>query len=207
MSFYSGLHRMVFSSISVIYGLFFSIGWKKYRETIAANLELFGDDKPIKLLDVGCGTGAFTYALHMEGMDVTGTDISDAMMNKARSKNLNCVRADINAGLPFADNSFDIVCAAYVAHGMKKRYRKKLYEETGRIAARRVIFHDYGGKLSPLPVLFIELLEILVGADYFGFRKNAFKEMQAFFPEVRVKPVSPSVSWYICEIEARTNSV
>ncbi len=199
MTLYSGLHKTVFTLISVIYRLFFVPTSKKYREIISANRELFGDGEDIKVLDIGCGTGAFTYALTKEGMQATGTDISGAMMDKARREGLTCVKADINEGLPFEDNSFDIVCAAYVAHGMKKRFRKKLYEEAGRIAAKRVIFHDYGKGLAFFPVLIIEILETILGGDYFNFRKNGLGEMKEHYSNAWEKPITPSVSWYICE--------
>lgn len=59
-----------------------------------------------KLLDVGCGTGARTAGLANLGWEVTGVDLSDDMLRRARERGLDVVRADA-ADLPFGDASFD----------------------------------------------------------------------------------------------------
>ncbi|HAK46951.1 MAG TPA: class I SAM-dependent methyltransferase, partial [Spirochaeta sp.] len=104
------------------------------------------------------------------------------------------------AGLPFADKSFDVVCASFVVHGFHKKFRKKMYAESSRIAKSKVIYHDYGKGLPSIPVLLIELLEMIVGGDYLNFRKNGLKEMKENFKTVIEKKINPSLSWYICEI-------
>lgn len=67
-----------------------------------------------KALDVGCGSGNFSIKLAKAGFDVTGVDMSDKMLDKARLKikNLNLsvkfLQGDV-LNLNFADNTFDIV--------------------------------------------------------------------------------------------------
>ena len=62
-----------------------------------------------QLLEVGCGTGLFLEVLHQSGFDVTGLDVSPAMLEEARARLGD--RADLHVGdaghLPFADNEFD----------------------------------------------------------------------------------------------------
>jgi SAM-dependent methyltransferase len=58
------------------------------------------------LLDVGCGTGGFTAALAERGWDVTGVDISEDMLRRARERGVRTVQADATS-LPFEDASFD----------------------------------------------------------------------------------------------------
>lgn len=198
MSAYSLFHKIIFSIISVIYRLFFGPTSKKYIKLVKENLSLLGDPAKKTVLDIGCGTGAFTFALAQHGFNTTGTDISGAMMRKAREKNLICVKGDITAGLPFDDNSFDIVCAAFVAHGLRHNYRMKVYEEARRIARDKVVFHEYNKALPALPILIIEILEILIGGDFFNFRKHAVEEMETVFSSVREETVTKSNSWYIC---------
>lgn len=198
MSVYSSFHKFVFTSISFIYSLFFKFNSRKYLELIKSNKNLIGNPAVIKVLDIGCGTGAFTWALNEAGFSVTGTDISSAMMRTANKHGLDCIQSDITTGAPFEDESFNLVCAAYVAHGMRRKYREKLYKEASRLASETVIFHDYNKSLPALPVVIIEILETLIGGDFFGFRKHGIEEMREFFHEVSEHRVTRSNSWYIC---------
>jgi ubiquinone/menaquinone biosynthesis C-methylase UbiE len=58
------------------------------------------------LIDVGCGTGSYTAALAELGWDVTGVDVSEDMLRRAREKGVHAVHADATA-LPFPEASFD----------------------------------------------------------------------------------------------------
>ena len=59
-----------------------------------------------RLIDVGCGTGAYSSALADLGWTVTGVDASEDMLRRARERGVEAVQADATA-LPFADCSFD----------------------------------------------------------------------------------------------------
>ena len=58
------------------------------------------------LIDVGCGTGAYSAALAALGWDVTGVDMSEDMLERARARNVRVLQADA-LSLPFPDSSFD----------------------------------------------------------------------------------------------------
>ena len=66
------------------------------------------------ILDLGCGTGNFSLKLAREGADVTGIDISDAMLDVANEKST-CEDLTIDFrnmdahNLKFNDHSFDAV--------------------------------------------------------------------------------------------------
>lgn len=66
-----------------------------------------------KAIDLGCGTGSYTYRLNDLGLSVVGVDVSRNMLDVAHRKRKNSVtflQADI-AHLPFDDNTFDLaVC-------------------------------------------------------------------------------------------------
>jgi SAM-dependent methyltransferase len=70
-----------------------------------AVVRLLGDGRG-ELLDVGCGTGSFAAALCDLGWSVTGIDLSDDMLRRARCRGVDAVHADA-AELPFADDAFD----------------------------------------------------------------------------------------------------
>jgi len=61
---------------------------------------------PGRLLDLGCGTGAYGRALTELGWDVTGVDISEDMLRRARERSLTVFQANA-ANLPFDDAFFD----------------------------------------------------------------------------------------------------
>lgn len=69
-------------------------------------------DKSLKLLDVGCGTGRHSIELTKRGYSVTGIDLSDSMLEKAREKaekqhlKIDFLKQDAR-NLPF-ENEFDV---------------------------------------------------------------------------------------------------
>jgi ubiquinone/menaquinone biosynthesis C-methylase UbiE len=70
------------------------------------------DDSPGRLLDVGCGTGAYAAGLAGRGWNVTGVDASEDMLRRARSKGMDAAFADA-AALPFEDASFDAAVSIF----------------------------------------------------------------------------------------------
>jgi SAM-dependent methyltransferase len=64
------------------------------------------------LIEVGCGTGAYTVGLAELGWDVTGVDLSEDMLRRAAEKGVRTVQADATA-LPFADASFDAAASMF----------------------------------------------------------------------------------------------
>ena len=74
-------------------------------------LRLLGDG-PGRLLDVGCGTGGHTAAFAQRGWNVVGIDVSDDLLDRARSRGIEVVNADA-ASLPFPDQAFDAVVSMW----------------------------------------------------------------------------------------------
>jgi SAM-dependent methyltransferase len=71
---------------------------------------------PGRCLDLGCGTGAAISNLVALGWNVTGVDISDAMLDRARDRvnGVELLRARAEA-LPFEDATFD-ACVSIWTH-------------------------------------------------------------------------------------------
>jgi len=80
-------------------------------ETWATVRDLLGEGSG-SLIDVGCGTGAYTAALAELGWDVTGVDVSEDMLRRARAKGAHAIRADA-ASLPFEDATFDAAVSIF----------------------------------------------------------------------------------------------
>jgi len=72
-------------------------------------LELAAPRPGEKVLDVGVGSGIFALELMKRGADVTGIDVSQRMLDIARSKGVTNVRLGDAEALDFPDESFDLV--------------------------------------------------------------------------------------------------
>ncbi len=69
-----------------------------------------------RVLDLGCGEGAFTAELARAGASVIGVDVAQAAVQRARRRHpsLDFRLAAIGGPLPFEDGSFDLAWASEV---------------------------------------------------------------------------------------------
>lgn len=74
-------------------------------------------EKGSKMLDIGCGDGYGSYKLHQLGYDVTGMDLSNEMISRAKQRlhkeEIKFMQGDVGE-LPFAANSSDGIMAINV---------------------------------------------------------------------------------------------
>jgi SAM-dependent methyltransferase len=85
-------------------------------ETWAMLARLLGEPAG-SVLDVGCGTGAYTSGLAELGWEVTGIDVSEDMLRRAEARGVRTVRADA-ASLPFEDATFDAAVSVFTSTDM-----------------------------------------------------------------------------------------
>lgn len=198
-------NNFLFDTIAPVYGLFYRKQKKRFREVIHSVSDEWSLNEYESILDVGCGTGALCSVLNETGLSVTGVDPAQNMLAIAKghpeNNHILFLQANALERLPFEDQSFDLSIASYVAHGMQKSERMKLYSEMRRVTKSKVIIYDYNQNRS-LMTSFVEWLE---RGDYFRFIKNPKSEMEdcisdmkKCFSEVRVLDVDTRASWYIC---------
>lgn len=187
-------HARLFNSIAFAYRFFFSWQVKGYTKLLDTYIDLLNVPSRATVLDIGCGTGAFAFSFMKKGFTVTGVDIAENMVKQGKKAGLDCRKANVQEGLPFEDNSFDIVTAAYVAHGLHSGLRESLFYEAKRLTKGRVLFQDYLSPGGPL----VQLVERLEGGDYYGFLNHGIDEMKAQFSKVQVLPLKGGAGWYIC---------
>lgn len=80
-------------------------------ETWQTLVELLGEGDAA-LVDIGCGTGSYAAGLRELGWTVTGVDVSEDMLRRAREKGVEAVQGDA-AALPFDDASFDAAVSVF----------------------------------------------------------------------------------------------
>ncbi len=100
-----------------------------------------------RLLDVGCGSGAFIDNLSASGLKVTGVDISFNNVRLAAEKSpaFSFAAADVEE-LPFADDEFDIVTFSGLLHHLP--VLDKALSESRRVLkpGGRVFAYDPNGR-------------------------------------------------------------
>ncbi len=83
-----------------------------------------------KVLDVGAGTGRLSLPLANRGAYVTALDVSPKMLELIKNPNIETVVGDAES-LPFENNTFDIVTAAFLIVHLKDPTR--FFDEAYRV--------------------------------------------------------------------------
>lgn len=107
---------------------------EKYLNSFEQNkiLPLLGDVKNKKVLDIGAGTGRLSLQLAKGGAQVMALDVSAKMLELVKRKNHKVQTTVADAeNLPFENNSFDVVTAAFLIVHLKDPTR--FFDEVYRI--------------------------------------------------------------------------
>ena len=92
-------------------------------------MEISGRLSPGRALDLACGAGRNAVYLASKGWSVVAVDGSDAALNIVRQRDprIETSRIDLEReALPFADESFDLVCIIHFLH-------RPLFAEAARV--------------------------------------------------------------------------
>ena len=94
------------------------------------------------LLDLGCGTGNYTWAIHQHAKHITGLDLSFGMLAQARVKypEITFLHGDV-IDLPFRSGIFSGALAIQVLHHVKEK--EHFLRETFRVLREhaRIVLH------------------------------------------------------------------
>jgi ubiquinone/menaquinone biosynthesis C-methylase UbiE len=136
-----------------------------------------------RILDVATGTGKQAFAFAKRGYDVTGIDLSEAMLKVASKKNKyeNAKFAFADAtNLPFRDSSFDISCVSFALHDMPLTIREKVLKEMVRVTKPEgmIIIVDYALPENKIgKFLVYHFVKIYESEYYSKFIKSDFKAL------------------------------
>jgi len=102
-------------------------------------LKLVNPKKGQTLLDIGCGTGHFSFWFHDLGLKATGVDISLNMLgvgvDRLKHDEIKLVRGDAHS-LPFQDKSFDLTVMITTLEFLREP--RKAVEEAFRVSKSKV---------------------------------------------------------------------
>jgi ubiquinone/menaquinone biosynthesis C-methylase UbiE len=160
-SAYRDIHTKNIGSISGEGSFYFS-------ELKIKELLKYEKDLNLKILDFGCGDGVGEVFLekHFPRFKITGIDISEESIKKAREKQLvNSVFQEYDGRqLPYEDSSFDIVYTACVFHHIAQDQQQVMMNEIYRVLKRggRFYFFEHN-PYNPVTMHLVKTCEFDVG--------------------------------------------
>lgn len=127
-----------------------------------------------RILEVACGTGEQAIMLAKAGIEVSGIDLSPAMLGEARAKSPASVAYFLGNAedLPFGSGSFDCVTISLALHEMGHETRMRTTGEMLRVLTPdgKLIVFDYTASKnwrSAIGLAFLGLLERIAGGEHF----------------------------------------
>jgi len=167
-------------------------GYENTIEILDQEIQIEGKS----VLDIGTGTGAWAKKfIQKQAEHVHGVDLSPKMHKVSQSKHpeITFSIGDAEYLTNFANNSFDIVTASFVVHGVKEERRAKMLAEMKRVSKKYVVLHDFIGKTPR----FVRFLEFMEKSDYKRFKSNICTELQKKFAATKKIPCDYGSGLYI----------
>jgi phosphatidylethanolamine/phosphatidyl-N-methylethanolamine N-methyltransferase len=178
----------VYEKLATVYDLVF--GWTLHPGRLVA-LERMAIKPGNRVLEVGVGTG-INASLYPRTCQVTGIDLSDSMLEKARERvareglsNVRLLEMDA-ANMTFADESFDIVYAPYLISVVPDPVR--VAQEMRRVCRKggRIIILNHFR--SPNPILSRAERAISPLTVHVGFKSDL--DLPAFLAQAGLQSIS-----------------
>jgi SAM-dependent methyltransferase len=167
-------------------------------ESMARTIELLGSElhERGRVLEVGCGTGLLALPLHEAGLDVTGADLSRAMLGKLVEKAggtvpFPLVIADATM-LPFAEGAFGAAYLRWVLH-LVPAWRGVLAEIVRAVRPGGVFLVNlgaYGGARKEIQERFAQITGVSLAPVglHWGDHEQLESEMRALGARARELP-------------------
>lgn len=106
------------------------------------------DRKDIRVLEVGCGSGANMWMLAREGLDAHGLDLSEESLKLCQQMlDMYNVKADLQSGdmmdLPYETSSFDVIVDIFSSNCLNEEDHKQFIAEVARVLKPGGLFFSY----------------------------------------------------------------
>ena len=138
----------------------------------------------MKVLDIGCGTGAQLELYKNQRCEIYGIDTSPSMLAKAKERFGSSAQLIItDAGkTPFSDSYFDLILASFVIHEMPPPTRSIVFKEMNRLVKNEghILLTDFHFKSrwtmkGIFTKCFITLSEIMAGRQHYKNYRHFMK--------------------------------
>jgi ubiquinone/menaquinone biosynthesis C-methylase UbiE len=166
-----------YQKLAKVYDRFYLPGEKAFQK---AGLKLYPPRENIKVLDIGCGTGAQLSLYESQNCQLFGIDCSPAMLEVARRKlgGKADLRLENASHTTFNSGFFDLVLIEMALHEMESELRIEVLKEAKRVLRQdgNILLIDYAFGPYSFPVgllgrLFVPIIEFSAGRQHFaGFR-------------------------------------
>jgi ubiquinone/menaquinone biosynthesis C-methylase UbiE len=134
-------------------------------------------EEGLKVLDVGCGTGAQLAIYQKGGCEVSGIDLSLPMLKVAKSKLSGKAALAIGDAIqmPYPNEYFDLVLSSLFLHQLNTPLRSVVFDEMMRVLQPdgRILLVDFHPEVARsiqgrLTYIFISLIEFFAGWEHFS---------------------------------------
>lgn len=193
--------RLAYRRYAHFYNFVFGKVFHPGRQTAIEHLHCRSGDR---ILEVGVGTG-LSLPMYPQHVSVTGIDLSEEMLKRARTKvdeealtNIEALLQMDALNMKFADNSFDKVVAMYVATVVPDA--TQFYREIQRVCrpGGMIVFLNHFQNKNPVVRKFEATIQPL--AKYLGFHPDfpldQFLSETGFQPSVII-PVNALDYWTV----------
>lgn len=110
--------------------------WYKFLHYLVySKIIKYKQDKHIKILDAGCGTGGLMLFLQSKGFNnIFGVELSDLACNICKERNLNVIKSNItDIHNDFQFNNTDIIICNDILYFLNKNEQKNIIQNLGNI--------------------------------------------------------------------------
>lgn len=160
--------------------------------THAIARKMFPPRPGMKVLDVGCGTGAQLSGYATAGCMITGVDLSPAMFEEARARlgDDAALRLGDATDLPFEEASFDLVLASMFLHELAPDQRHRAMIEMARVmkADGKVLVTDFAPRPQTIKGHTLRALSWLIER---AAGRDHFREFRRFVKGGGIPAVAP----------------